>query len=714
MCPTDCPTESPSKVPSETSSKMLSGAALNENPLLTKSHHAHGAFPFDQLRKEHFLPALNEALRLAKHNLEVVRQSTESASFENTILALETGSEAVGRVSTIFFNLVGTNSDEEIQAMAREISPKLADFSSDVLLDGVLFQRVKAVWENREKLGLKGEELRLTEKSYKDFARNGGLLDDKTKSALREVDQQLATLAPEFSDHVLNATNEFKMWLDKIEDLEGLPESTVEAAAIAAKEEASKGKQEGQWLFTLHGPSYVPFLTYSAKRELREKMWRAYNSRAFRDANDNEPVAKRIAQLRHDRAKLLSYKSHADFVLEERMAEKPEKVTSFLFQLLEKAKPAALRDIEAVRTLKKELGDPSELMPWDYGYYSEKLKMRSYDLDQEQLRPYFKLENVIQGVFEHARQLYGLKFKEISGLPVSHPDVKTFEVNDEDSGRYIGLFYADFFPRESKRGGAWMSTFQEQGLQGGTIERPQVTIVCNFTKPTATKPSLLAFDEVSTLFHEFGHSLHSLLSDCKYVSLGGTNVYWDFVELPSQIMENWALEKEALDLFAVHYETGEKIPKDLTDKIRASAKFQAGYSAVRQLQFALLDMAWHSQDPASVDDPIDDIDVFERKVTAQTNLLPRVEGTNWSVSFSHIFAGGYSAGYYSYKWAEVLDADAFELFKEKGLFNKDVAKSFRENILSRGGTQHPMELYKKFRGREPDPDALLRRDGLLN
>lgn len=683
---------------------------MSTNPLLLPSSLPHGAFPFDQLKKEHFKPALDEAVKEAKQKLEKIRSQSSPANFENTILALETCSENVQRVGSIFFNLLGTNSDDELQAMAREISPRLADFSSDVLLDSTLFARVKTVYENRNTL--QGEDLRLTEKAYKDFARNGGLLDEAKKERLRAIDQQLATLSPEFSDNVLKATNEFKLVLENKDDLAGLPESAVEAAAQAGKTAGLDGK----WLFNLHAPSYLPFMTYSDRRDLREKMWRAYNSRAFRDAHNNEDVAKKLVQLRNDRAHLLGYKTHADFVLEERMAEKPEKVTAFLERLLDKAKPAAERDVAAVRALKKELSGDEQLMPWDYGYYSEKLKMRSYDFDDEQLRPYFKLENVIHGVFEHARQLYGLKFKEISGIPIYHPDVKTFEVVDEDSGRFIGLFYADFFPRDSKRGGAWMSSFQEQGLQGGKIERPHVTIVCNFTQPTPTKPSLLTFDEVSTLFHEFGHSLHGLLSDCKYVSLGGTNVYWDFVELPSQIMENWALEKEALDLFAVHYQTGEKIPKELTEKIRAAARFQAGYQAVRQLQFALLDMAWHSLDLSTeaARAQISDVAAFEKKIVARTALLPRIEGTNISSSFSHIFAGGYSAGYYSYKWAEVLDADAFEYFKEKGLFNREVARLFREHILSRGGTQHPMELYKKFRGREPDPDALLRRDGLID
>ena len=679
------------------------------NPLLKPSPLPHGAYAFDQIKKEHYKPALEVAIQEAKAKLKAIGENKTAPDFENTILALETCSEGVGRVSSVFFNLLSADSDDQLQAMAREISPQLADFSSDVLLNPELFKRVKAVWENREKLGLKGEEFRLTEKSYKEFARNGGLLDEKLKEQLRAIDQEQSKLSPEYSDNVLKATNEFQLWLTNKADLDGLPESAVEAAAEDAKAAGGDVKVAGQWLITLQAPSFLPFMTYSNKRELREKLWRAYGSRAFRDAHNNEPVAKRIATLRHERAKLLGYKTHADFVLEERMAETPEKVVTFLETMLTKVKSAAERDVAAVRALKKELSDTDDLMPWDYAYYSEKLKMRLHQLDEEQLRPYFKLENVIGGVFEHARRLYGLKFREVNNIPVYHADVKTFEVSDEETGRFIGLFYADFFPRASKRGGAWMTSFREQGLQGGSIQRPHISIVCNFTKPTDKKPSLLTLDEVQTFFHEFGHSLHGLLSDCKYVSISGTNVFWDFVELPSQIMENWVLEKEALDLFAVHYQTGEKIPKELTEKIRAAARFQAGWGAMRQIQFALLDMAWHSQDPSS----IGDIDVFEKKVTDRTRLLPKVEGVNSSVSFSHIFAGGYSAGYYSYKWAEVLDADAFEFFKEKGLFDRDVAKSFRENILSKGGTEHPMELYKKFRGREPDPDALLRRDGLI-
>ena len=684
---------------------MLNSSNSTSNPLLQKSQLPHQAFPFDQLKREHFKPALKAAIEDAKTKLDLIRHDTSSPTFENTILALETSSDAVGRVSSIFFNLLSAESDEELQLMAREISPELANFSSDVLLDDAIFARVKSVWENREKFGLTGEDLRLTEKSYKDFSRNGGLLSPEKKNELRALDQEMAKLGPEFSDNVLKAGNEFKMFLTKKEELEGLPESAIEAASSAAKE----ADRPQEWLITLDGPSYSPFMTYSSRRELREKLWRGYNGRAFKGPHSNEEIAKQIATLRYRRARLLGYKTHANFVLEERMAETPEKVVAFLERILEKSMPAAKRDLDEVHALKKAATEHEEMMPWDYGYWSEKLKLKVHDFDEELLRPYFKLENVIGGVFEHARRLYGLKFKEISGIPVYHPDVKVYEVKDEESGRFIGLFYTDFFPRQTKRSGAWMTSFREQGLHDGEILRPHVSIVCNFTKPTPTKPSLLTIGEVQTLFHEFGHSLHGLLSDCKYVSLGGTNVFWDFVELPSQIMENWVLEKEALDMFAVHYETGEKIPNELTDKIRATARFQAGWMSLRQLTFGLIDMAWHGQDPTK----ITDVAAFEKMTTQKTALLPQIEGANQSVGFSHIFAGGYSAGYYSYKWAEVLDADAFEMFKEQGIFDKEVARKFRENILAKGGTEHPMKLYKEFRGREPDPDALLRRDGLI-
>lgn len=671
-----------------------------QNPLLIPSKLPFGAFPFDTLQKSHFLPAFEETIRSAKSTLDAMKSSSSAPTFDNTVLVLETAPENVNRVATVFFNLLGAESDDELQLMAKDVSPKLASFSSDISLDPEIFARVKSVWETRHTSGLDAEQIRLVEKTYKDFVRNGALLSPEKKAKVREIDQELARLGVDFSDNVLKYVNDFKMVLDNKADLAGLPESAVEAAAQTAKEMGL----EGRWAFTLHGPSYIPFLTYADRADLREKMWRAYNARALGGAYDNRELAKHIAVLRHERAQQLGHKTHADFVLEDRMAETASRVTQFLDRLLEKSRPAAERDLQAVAALKG-----AALQPWDYVYWSEKLKMRDFDFDEEALRPYFKLENVVEGAFEHARRLYGLKFKTAAGIPVYHPDVNVYEVVDDETGRHVGLFYADFFPRKGKRSGAWMTTFREQGLQGGRIERPHASIVCNFTKPTATKPSLLTFNEVRTLFHEFGHALHGLLSDVKYVSLGGTNVYWDFVELPSQIMENWTLEKEALDLFARHYETGEKIPTELTEKIKRAARFQAGYASLRQINFGLLDMAWHAADPSS----ITDVEAFEARATQRTQILPRVAGSNLTTSFTHIFSGGYSAGYYSYKWAEVLDADAFELFKEKGLFNRDVARSFRDNVLSKGGTLHPMELYKKFRGREPDPDALLRRDGLI-
>jgi peptidyl-dipeptidase Dcp len=675
-----------------------------QNPLLQKSNLRHGAFPFNLLKTEHFEPALVASLAEARSAIEKIKSSKEEPSFANTILALETSSETMGRVTTVFYNLLHADTSEELQALAQKFGPMLETFSSDVSLDPKIFARVKSVWDSREKLGLKDEEYRLTEKSFKDFARNGALLDDAKKEKLRTLDQQLSTVSPQFSDNVLKATNAFEMWITDASDLSGLPKSAVEAASEAAKE---KGRP-GEWLFTLQIPSYMPFVTYSERRPLREKMYRAYSSRAFRDQFSNEALTKQIALLRHQRADLLGQQSHAEFVLQERMAETPEKANAFLERILVKARPAAERDLKQVRDLKTEETGEADFQSWDYAFWSEKLKRKLHNIDEEELRTYFKLENVIDGVFEHAKKLYGLQFTEVKDIPVYHPDVRVFEVTEAD-GRFTGLFYTDFFPRASKQGGAWASSLRDQGLQGGKVERPHSTIVCNFPKSSATTPSLLTLNDVRTLFHEFGHALHALLSDVKYSSLAGTSVYWDFVELPSQIMENWALEEEGLNLFAKHYKTGERIPMALIEKIRASSRFQAGWMTMRQLTFSFLDLAWHSADPSQVVD----VQEFEQRITARTNLVTPPSTSNASCSFAHIFAGGYSAGYYSYKWAEVLDADAFELFKEKGLFNQEIAIRFRDNILSRGGTKHPMELYKAFRGREPDPDALLRRDGLI-
>jgi peptidyl-dipeptidase Dcp len=663
------------------------------------------AVPFDKIKTNDFLPALEQSLAESKTNIQKIKSNTAEPTFENTIVALESASETVDLVVGLYFNLFSAEADEAHQALAGEISQKLAAFSSDVSLDAQLFAKIQKVFEKKETLNLNVEQTRLIEKNHTDFVRNGALLSETNKEKLRQIDQELSVLGPKFSENVLKATNSFELWIENEADLAGLPEGVREAAQSEA---AAKGKP-AQWLFTLQVPSYLPFLQYSEKRELREKIWKAAQSKAFKDEFDNQEVIKKIIQLRHQRAQLLGFENHASFVLQERMAQTPAKVLEFLNKLVVPSKPAGENDLAELIEFKKKLTGNDDFKPWDFGFYTEKLKEEKFKFNEEELRPFFKLENVIDGAFEHARKLYGLSFKPVTHLPTYHPDVKVFEVHEEDTQKYIGLFYADFFPRATKKGGAWMTTFRDQGLFFNSVRRPHVSIVCNFTKPTPTKPSLLSLDEVRTLFHEFGHALHGLLSDCTYRSMGGTNVYWDFVELPSQIMENWTLEKESLDLFARHYQTNEPMPMDLVEKIKKSAQFQAGWMSLRQLTFSLMDMAWHSTDPAS----IQDVDAFEKQATAATTLFPRVPGTNSSCSFSHIFAGGYSAGYYSYKWAEVLDADAFEYFKEEGLFNQEVAKKFKENVLSQGNKAHPMELYKKFRGREPDPEALLRRDGLI-
>lgn len=675
------------------------------NPLLQPFTNLDQAAPFDLIKVEHYIPALDEAIKIAKDNVAKIKSNPASPNFENTIAALEAASELSDKIAGIYSNLEVANADEALQALAKEIYPKLTALSSDIALDEEIFKKVKAVYDNRSSSSLNQEQSRLLEKTYLSFTRNGALLSVTDKEILRQIDQELSILGPKYSENILKATNSFEMILDNKADVDGLPEGALEGAAAMAEAKGHKGK----WLFNLQIPSYLPFMTYAKNRALREKMWRAYSSRAFKGEFDNQDNVLKIIQLRHKRAKVLGFNTHADFVLAERMAKNPKTVGEFLSKLLKASKNAGLKDVAEVNAFANKLDGITDIKPWDFGFYSEKLKEEKYAFNEEDLRPYFKLENVVEGVFAHAQKLYGLVFKENKSIPVYHPEVKAYEIFEEKSGKYMGLFYTDYFPRETKKGGAWMTQFRSQGLIEGAMKRPHVSIVCNFTKPTPTKPSLLTYDEVRTLFHEFGHALHGMLSECTYPSLSGPSVYWDFVELPSQIMENWVGEKEGLDLFARHYETNQPMPTDLIEKLKASQKFQAGYMSCRQLQFGMMDMAWHSTDPAE----IKDVDAFEEKATAETRLFPKVEGVNSSCSFSHIFAGGYSAGYYSYKWAEVLDADAFEYFKEKGLFNQEVAQKFKDNILSRGGTEHPMDLYKKFRGREPDPEALLRRDGLI-
>lgn len=676
------------------------------NPLLEDSPHRNQAIPFPDIEASHYIPALKTAIAKAYEKIREIKNEPNPADFSNTIEALEFCSEDVDLISRVFFNQLSANSTEALQQLAGEIGPILSDFSSDILLDGELFARVRKVYENSKNLNLDIEKQQLLEDTYTDFVRNGALLNNEQKERLRKIDARLSQLSPLFSENVLKATNAFEMFIDSPEKLKGLPESTIEAAAEAAKEK----ERSGQWLFTLQAPSLIPFLTFSEDREAREKIWRANAAKAFNSEFDNQQVVLELVRLKHERAQLLGFKDHADFVLRKRMAQNTAKVQSFLSELLEASVPAAQKDLKQVQDYADSLGGPNPLMPWDFAYYSEKLKESLFGLSDEKLRPYFKLENVIAGVFEHANKLFGLSFKSCEDYPLYHPDVKVYEVYDNDRESFVGVLYADFFPRASKRGGAWMTSYYEQGMFRRQLIRPHAAIVCNFTKPTTTKPSLLTFDEVSTLFHEFGHALHGLLSQCRYKSLSGTNVLWDFVELPSQLMENWILEKESLALFARHYETNEPLPEDLAQKIHDSARFLAGYLSLRQLSFSLLDMAWYTHPQPHA---IEDVSAFERQIIEKLSVFPYIDGSNLSCSFNHIFGGGYSAGYYSYKWAEVLDADAFEFFKEKGLFNKDVASRFKDNILSRGGSEPPMELYKKFRGREPDPKALLRRDGLI-
>jgi len=671
------------------------------NPLLQPFDIA----PFQQIKSEHYKPAIKEAIALAKAEIDQIVNNTDTPTFENTTVALDFTGEKLNRITSIFFNLNSAETNDQIQKIAQEVSPWLSEFRNDITLNEALFRRVKSVFDTKENLELTPEQTMLLEKQYKGFARNGANLNDDDKAKLRAIDTKLSKLSLQFGENVLAETNAFELHLTDENDLSGLPESAKEAAHQLAKENNKEG-----WIFTLDYPSYIPFMTYADNRALRKKLALAFGSKGFQNnENNNEKIVLDIVNLRHQRANLLGYKTHAHFVLEERMAETPEKVIEFSNNLLEKAKPAALREFKNLENYAKKLDNIDQLQKWDGAYYSEKLKKELFDLDQEILKPYFKLENVIDGVFEVATRLFDLHFKEVFNVEKYHEDVKTYDVTDKE-GNYVSLFYADFHPRKGKRNGAWMTSYKSQQIKNGVNERPHVSIVCNFTKPTKTKPSLLTFNEVTTLFHEFGHALHGMLANTTYNSLSGTSVSWDFVELPSQILENWCYEKEALELFAKHYETGEVIPMKYVEKIKESASFHEGMQTLRQLSFGLLDMQWHSQNPSEIISVKD----FENNAFSETKLYPDVAENCMSTSFSHIFQGGYSSGYYSYKWAEVLDADAFEFFLEKGIFNKEVASKFKDNVLSKGGTEKPMQLYKRFRGKEPKPDALLKRAGLLS
>lgn len=664
----------------------------------------HNTAPFSKIKNEDFLPAFQKGIELAKSEIDAIVRNPINPTFENTIEALAFSGDVLDRISSIFFNLNSAETNDQTQKIAQEVSPLLSEFGNDVRLNPDLFARVKTVYEQREKLNLNPEQTTLLDKKYKSFSRNGANLPEDKKNQLREIDKELSKLSLQFGENVLAETQAYQLHIVNKEDLAGLPEGTIEAARSLAKSQEKEG-----WVFTLDYPSYVPFVTYADNRELRKKIAIAFGAKGFQNNEfDNQEIVLKIAKLRFDRAQVLGYGTHAHFVLEERMAESPEKVKTFSNDLLEKAKPAALKEFAQLTAFAKELHGIEQLEKWDGAYYSEKLKQQLFNLDDEILKPYFQLEKVLDGAFAVAQKLYGITFKEIYDVDKYHEEVKTYEVKDENA-QLVAVFYADFFPRKGKRNGAWMTSFKSQYIKKGNNERPHISIVCNFTKPTETKPSLLTFNEVTTLFHEFGHALHGMLANTTYPSLSGTSVYWDFVELPSQILENWCYEPEALALFAHHYETGEMIPMELVHKIKESASFQEGIATMRQLSFGLLDMGWHAEDPSK----IKEIKAFETEQFAATQLYPEVKENAMSTSFSHIFQGGYSSGYYSYKWAEVLDADAFEYFQEKGIFNTEVATKFKENILSKGGTEHPMILYKRFRGQEPKPEALLRRAGLL-
>ena len=669
-------------------------------PFTTK----HGTVPFSQIQITDYKPAFDQAIAQSKADVDAITNNTEAPSFANTIEALAFSGMELDALASIFFNLNSAETSDEMQKIAQEVAPLLAELGNDILLNEKLFLRVKTVYDQRDQLDLTVEQQTLLTKNYKNFVRNGALLSAAQKDSVRAIDAELATTSLKFGENVLAETHNYQLHITREADLDGLPEGAIEEAQALAQQEGKEG-----WIFTLDYPSYIPFMTYATNRALRRELAIAAGTKAFK-ANEynNEENVLALAKLRHKRANILGYATHADFVLEERMAQSPAKVNEFLSDLLQQAKPAAAKEFEELTAFAKRLDGIDQLQKWDGSYYAEKLKQERFSLDDEILKPYFQLENVLDGAFQVANKLYGLIFTEVFDIDKYHEEVRTFEVTNE-TGEFIAVFYTDFFPRKGKRNGAWMTSFKNQYILHGINERPHISIVCNFTKPTVTKPSLLTFNEVTTLFHEFGHALHGMLANTTYPSLSGTNVFWDFVELPSQILENWCYEKETLALFAKHYQTGELIPMEYVEKIKESASFLEGMATLRQLSFGMLDMGWHGQDPTQ----ITNLKAFEVEQFKATQQYPDVAENAMSTSFSHIFQGGYSSGYYSYKWAEVLDADAFAYFKEKGIFNKEVATAFMDCVLSQGGTDHPMTLYKKFRGQEPTPEALLKRAGLL-
>ena len=690
---------------------LLAGLALAlitsckmENPLLTESTAPFGAPQFDKIKNEHYLPAFEQGIAEAKAEIDAIVANQEEPTFENTIEAMEYAGQTLNKAASVFYALMEAHTNAEMQQIAEQISPMLTEYSMYVSLNNDLFQRVKAVYEKKDELGLDKDQMVLLENNYKDFVRGGANLSDEDKELYSKWSEELSLTTLQFSKNVLAATNAYTLHITDSTDLEGLPEYVKTMGAETAAEKGLEG-----WAYTLDYPSYNPFLKYSKKRELRKEIWMAYNTRAIGGEYDNTEIVKKIVDLRIKIANILGYDTYAAYALEERMAKDKKTVDEFIMDLLEPSMPFAKKDVADVYAYAKKNGfEDSQLMPWDFTFWSERYQEAEYSLSAEELKPYFQLESCIDAVFGLATRLYGITFEELDNVPVYHEDVKVYEVKDTD-GSHLALFYADFFPRASKRGGAWMTDFRGQSIRNGVEYRPFVTIVCNFTKPTADAPALITHDELTTFLHEFGHALHGMLAKGRYPSLTGTSVSRDFVELPSQIMENWAFEPEYLNSFAKHYQTGEPIPAELIEKIVAAKNYLAAYGQVRQLHFGYLDMAWHSLKEVPAVATVD----FEQGVLAPYSVMPAAEGAAFSTSFSHIFSGGYSAGYYSYKWAEVLEADAFSLFKEKGIFNTEVADSFRKNILEMGGSEDAAVIYRNFRGHDPKPEALMKKLGLV-
>lgn len=672
------------------------------NNLVEKFNTPYESIPFENIKQEDFKPAIEQAIEDAKNEINEIVQNTDPPNFVNTIVALENVGKKLTIISSTFFNLNSAETNDYLQSLAEEISPMLTEYANDIILNEQLFEKIKIVYDTTLKSKLSQEEVRLLDKTYKDFSKNGALLSSEDKNNLRQISNELAILSVKFGQNVLKETNDYFLHISENKDMEGIPESIKEMA----KQEAENRNLKG-WVFTLHYPSYVPFITYSANRELRKEIYTAYMQRACKDNEyNNEDIIHKIVELRSKKAKLLGFKTYADLILQERMASAPKLVYDFLYDLLHKAKPFAQKEIQDLKNI-ASLDGITEMMPYDHAFYAEKLRQEKFSFSEEELKPYFPLHQVLNAAFDVAKKLYGLTFIEREDIQKYHSEVKVYEVIN-DKGKHQALLYTDFFPREGKRAGAWMTSYKGQFKTLSDNIRPHISIVCNFSRPNGEIPSLLTFSEVTTLFHEFGHALHGILANTTFESLSGTNVYWDFVELPSQFMENYVFEKEFLKTFALHYQKGDMLDEEKINKIVASANFMQGYQTLRQIGLGLLDMAYHTDELTS-DQGIEDFEVEKIK---ETQLYPHIKNTCISTSFSHIFQGGYAAGYYSYKWAEVLDADAFDYFKERGIFDKETASKF-ESLLSKGGTEDPMELYISFRGRRPQSEALLKRAGLL-